>query len=61
MLEIMIRRNKNLHHMPADPLTLTPLQGEVLGKTVALESKGLLSAKETPPNTEGPRLGHREN
>lgn len=47
--------------MPADPRTLTPLQGEVMGKMVALESKGLLSAKETPSNTEGPKLGHREN
>ena len=43
--------------MPADPRTLTPLQGEVLGKTVALESKGLLSAKETPPQHWGPKTG----
>lgn len=61
MLEKIIRGNKNLHRMPADPRTLTPLQGEVMGKMVALESKGLLSAKETPSNTEGPKLGHREN
>lgn len=53
--------NKNLHCKPGDPRPLPPLQGEVTVKMLELEIKGLLSAKETPSNIEGPRLGHKEN